>query len=175
MDLGPREEACREPINVYFGSEPSPWRAISNLAHTPFVLHGRSYASVEGFWQGLKRPDEESRARIAALWGGEARKAGTKAQQPTFVYEGRSCFFGGADHHDLMREACRAKFTQSAVARAALLASGERPLTHQVRRDSRTIPGALLADIWMKLRAELREIAARAAAKGAGTPGGEPH
>jgi predicted NAD-dependent protein-ADP-ribosyltransferase YbiA (DUF1768 family) len=55
-----------------------------------------------------------------------------------------------------MTRACRAKFTQHAEAMAALLGTGERPLVHRMRRDSRTIPGAVMAEIWMKLRAELR-------------------
>ncbi len=55
-----------------------------------------------------------------------------------------------------MARACRAKFAQHPGARAALLATGERPLTHRVRRDSLTIPGALMADIWMQLRKRLR-------------------
>jgi predicted NAD-dependent protein-ADP-ribosyltransferase YbiA (DUF1768 family) len=55
-----------------------------------------------------------------------------------------------------MRLACRAKFAQNADARAALLDTNERPLTHRVRRDSRTIPGVVMADIWMRIRSELR-------------------
>ena len=34
----------------------------------------------------------------------------------------------------------------------ALLGTGERPLVHVTRRDSRTIPGIVMADIWMKVR-----------------------
>jgi hypothetical protein len=55
-----------------------------------------------------------------------------------------------------MERACAAKFEQHAQARRALLATGERPLTHKVRPDSRTIPGVILADIWMRLRERLR-------------------
>jgi predicted NAD-dependent protein-ADP-ribosyltransferase YbiA (DUF1768 family) len=56
-----------------------------------------------------------------------------------------------------MAEACRAKFTQHAGAREALLSTGSRLLTHRTRRDSRTIPGALMADIWMRLRGQIRD------------------
>ena len=42
-----------------------------------------------------------------------------------------------------------------------LLGTGIRPLVHLVRPDSRTIPGVVMADIWMKLRAELRRAAER--------------
>ena len=54
-----------------------------------------------------------------------------------------------------MRRACQTKFEQNEAVRSALLATGERLLTHKVRKDSRTIPGAIMADIWMSIRAKL--------------------
>jgi predicted NAD-dependent protein-ADP-ribosyltransferase YbiA (DUF1768 family) len=54
-----------------------------------------------------------------------------------------------------MLRACRAKFMQHTEARRALLSTGERPLTHGTRKDSRTIPGAVMADVWMRVRREL--------------------
>jgi predicted NAD-dependent protein-ADP-ribosyltransferase YbiA (DUF1768 family) len=56
-----------------------------------------------------------------------------------------------------MHRACWAKFSTHAEAQAALLATGERPLVHRLRRDSRTIPGVIMAEIWMKIRRRLRE------------------
>ncbi len=64
-------------------------------------------------------------------------------------------------HWQLMRRACRAKFEQNAGARAALLGTGSRPLVHCIRPDSRTIPGVIMADIWMKLRTILRRHSKR--------------
>jgi hypothetical protein len=151
-DLGRREDACAEPINItYDGVER--WRPISNLAHTPFDLDGRRYASVEGFWQGLKFAAPEDRARVAALWGTEAKAIGIAAPAiDRFEYEGKSIDIGRPDHWQLMTRACRAKFLQNDEARSALLATGERPLLHKVRRDSQTIPGVVVADIWMRAR-----------------------
>ena len=156
-DLGPRPEACREPINIVFAQTEARWRPISNLARTPFTLRGRSYASIEGFWQGLKFESDAERARVAALWGRPAKAASTKAETERFTYDGEIHAVGGPGHHSLMLEACRAKFSQHQGARDALLATGERPLTHRMRRDSTTIPGALMADIWMRVRADLRQ------------------
>jgi predicted NAD-dependent protein-ADP-ribosyltransferase YbiA (DUF1768 family) len=157
-DLGPWAEACREPINISSRAAEAPLRLISNLAATPFSLHGRSYASVEGFWQGLKFPDAESRARLAQLHGLEAKRAGADALAADRVsYEGNPIRVGTYEHWDLMYEACRAKFTQHEAAQRALLGTGNRPLVHRVRRDSRTIPGVVLADIWMRIRARLRK------------------
>lgn len=159
-DLGVRAEACREPLNIVFETSDARFRPISNLALTPFELDGRPYASIEGFWQGLKLESAAARERIAALWGTEAKNAGPRAWPATFDYEGRTYPSGAHPHWKLMRRACEAKFSQNAEARAALLATGVRPLTHKVRRDSRTIPGVLMADIWMRIRSKLIDKAA---------------
>lgn len=155
--IGPEEDARRAPLNIVQSIAPR-FAPISNLAHTPFELGGQRYASIEGFWQGLKRLDPVERRAIAKLWGGEAKERGGSADQPTeFVYEGVIIAAGSPEHWALMRAACEAKFTQHEEARIALLATGERWLTHKVRRDSRTIPGAIMADIWMRIRARLQQ------------------
>jgi predicted NAD-dependent protein-ADP-ribosyltransferase YbiA (DUF1768 family) len=158
FDIGPRAEACGQPINVVFDQVEPQWQPISNLAYTPLVLRGRLYASVEGFWQGLKFPASEDRARVAELFGLEAKRAANgQPQCESFVYDRATYATGGPEHRALMAEVCRAKFTQHAGAREALLSTGSRPLIHRTRRDSRTIPGALMADIWMRLREQIRD------------------
>jgi predicted NAD-dependent protein-ADP-ribosyltransferase YbiA (DUF1768 family) len=154
-ELGQEDEARRAPLNITHAIEPR-FQPISNLAHAPFDLDDRRYASVEGFWQSLKFLEPKDRARIARLCGAEAREAGKPAGQPdSFDYEGTRIASGSPEHWQLMRRACSAKFTQNAEAKAALLATGERWLTHRTRRDSRTIPGAIMAQIWMDLRASI--------------------
>jgi predicted NAD-dependent protein-ADP-ribosyltransferase YbiA (DUF1768 family) len=158
VDLGPREDVCNEPINVISTSTDPAARLISNFAATPFELDGRMYASVEGFWQGLKCTDSQERRRIADLAGGQAQKAGqSQPYEATITYEGEVIPVGTYGHWELMRRANWAKFTQHAEARDALLSTGERPLIHKVRRDSRIIPGVIMADIWMRIRSKLRE------------------
>lgn len=153
--LGAEDEACRTPLNIHFAS-PAPLSLMSNFALTPFTLDGRTYASVEAFWQGLKFAGDNDRERIARLHGGEAKRAGIKAPAAESVaYKGRSVRVGTRDHWDLMERACAAKFAQNEAARSALLGTGNRPLEHRLRRDSRTIPGIVMADIWMRLRARL--------------------
>jgi predicted NAD-dependent protein-ADP-ribosyltransferase YbiA (DUF1768 family) len=157
-DAGPEAELRREPINIVYDLTPHPLNLISNLAPTPFELDGRRYASVEAFWQGLKFPSDEDRERIAPLDRHAARLAGKGAPlADTFAYAGKTVRVGTFEHWVLMEAACRAKFSQCVKAREALLATGERPLVHRVRRDSRTIPGVIMADIWMRIRARLRE------------------
>jgi len=157
-DLGPRTEACREPLNVVSTSTDPLAKIISNLATTPFELDGQRYLSVESFWQGLKFPDEAERRRLAGHEGPRARSEGLRQKyEKTIRYGGQQIAVGAWDHWHLMENACRAKFQQNEDARAALLATGDRPLVHVVRRDSRSIPGVIMAQIWMRLRAELRK------------------
>ena len=157
-EIGPEDEARRAPLNIVRSIAPR-FAPISNLARTHFTLDGEDYASVEGFWQGLKVADPAERKALARLSGAEAKARGEQAgQPPVFDYGGPSIAAGSPEHWDLMRKACQAKFTQNREARTALLATGERWLTHKVRRDSRTIPGAIMADIWMRIRADLRGV-----------------
>jgi predicted NAD-dependent protein-ADP-ribosyltransferase YbiA (DUF1768 family) len=151
--LGPRAEACREPINVTSRSPDPAIQLISNFAPTPFELNGEHYGSVEAFWQGLKFPDEARRREVAPLHGAPARRAGFGAPESAAIeYRGKTVRVGTADHWRLMAFACWAKFNQHEGARQALLGTGERPLIHKTRRDSRNIPGVVMADIWMKVR-----------------------
>ncbi|PXW54553.1 hypothetical protein C7450_11184 [Chelatococcus asaccharovorans] len=153
--MGNEAEACREPLNITSRS-PGELRLISNFAHTPFVLDGMTYAGIEGFWQGLKFPDEADRQRLAGLYGSAARDAGYYAPRSEELhYGGKRVLIGTWDHWQLMKRACIAKFAQHDGARAALHATGKRPLVHHVKPDSRTIPGVIMAQIWMAIRARL--------------------
>ena len=150
--------ACdNAPINITFDTTPMPLQLVSNLAETPFVLDRRSYASIEGFWQGLKFVDAADRRRLADLSGHTAKAAGPPSRPgDRIVYEGREVCVGTLDHWALMQRACEAKFARHEAARAALLSTGTRPLEHKAAVDSRTIPGIIMADIWMRIRMRIR-------------------
>ena len=75
-----------------------------------------------------------------------------KRPADVLLFESRAVRVGTFDHWSLMEQACRAKFEQHAAARAALLATAPRPLAHKMRRDSRTIPAVIMAEIWMRIR-----------------------
>lgn len=146
-------------LNVVWGS--SDWRArlLSNFAPTPFELWGEKFASVEGFWQGLKYPEgSPEQKRVFGLFGYEAKRAGRRAPVGPggmFTWRGRLYRVGSPEHWDLMRQALRAKFEQCAEARRALLATRGLKLVHQLPRDSRTIPGAVFARMLEEIRADL--------------------
>lgn len=164
QSLGSEEEACRVPLNVTSKS-PAPLNLISNFADTPFFLDGMNYASIEGFWQGLKFPKDSDRRRLAAMHGSAAKDAGYYApKSDTVTYRDETITVGTAAHWHLMERACGAKFEQHALAREALLATGTRPLMHQMRRDSRTIPGVIMAQIWTRIRDRIARVSLPAAA-----------
>lgn len=101
-------------------------------------------------------PDEAERQRLAGLYGSAAKDAGYYApRSEDFHYAGRRVLIGTWDHWQLMKRACIAKFEQHDAARAALRATGRRPLAHHMKPDSRTIPGVIMAQIWMAIRARL--------------------
>jgi predicted NAD-dependent protein-ADP-ribosyltransferase YbiA (DUF1768 family) len=157
-DLGPKEIACNEPINVTSRHPDDAIKLLSNFAATPFDLDGHRYASVESFWQSLKFENPKERRQIAGLGAPAARDFGdAKGYGTTITYENQVVNVGTRDHWELMRRAAEAKFDQNFDARAALLATGNRPLTHVVRRDSRAIPGVIMASIWMKIRQNLAQ------------------
>lgn len=159
---GPYNAVFRVPINVTSMHPDRAIRLISNFAPTPFVLDGEVYASVEGFWQSLRASNRQDRTRIASLAGGAARKAGQEIERPAVVaYQGRSIPWGSPEHWDLMRIACRAKFSQVEEARQALLNTRPRPLEHRTRRDSKSIPGVVMAGIWIGLREEFEFLQQR--------------
>lgn len=157
FDMGLEEIVCNKPINIT-SHTPAPLGLISNFARTPFHLDGLEYVSVEGFWQSLKFDGTEERIRAAGLSGSEAKRAATGVEQrDVFDYGGEQIRTGTWGHWQLMRRACMAKFEQNEDARSVLLSTGDRPLAHKVKHDSRTIPGIVMADIWMRVRRRLRD------------------
>lgn len=155
--LGPREVVCREPIRVSNRHPDPAIRLIGNLAPTPFVLDDAPFASVESFWHALKFPAGPERDRIAAHDGHAARQAGESRGSVAHIdYGGRAICAGRAEHWHLLELACRAKFAAHEAARTALLETGERPLHYRVRNGCPLLPGAVVADIWMRIRSDLQ-------------------
>lgn len=151
--LGPEEEACNTPINIT-SRAPGELKFISNFAETPFYLDGELFGSTEGFWQSLKFPDPEKRREIALLHGARAKDSGSHAPPAdTIDYCGQRIRVGTSEHWELMERASIAKFEQNERARRALLSTGARPLVHETGPDSKTIPGVIMAAIWMRCRA----------------------
>jgi len=120
---------------------------FSNLAHSPFILDGVQYASIEGLWQGMKYPDltlaedsrtavtgwSASRAEVFMMSSWDSKSAGNAANQMYadhgfklinyfdhwFIYT--DGLEGSQFHLELITRAIRAKITQNPEIKALLL------------------------------------------------------
>src|SRR5271165_788722 len=121
---------------------------LSNFAPTPFVLRGKRYASVEGFWQMMLYPEgpRDPRARasgitwlhtreeVAAMTAFAAKDAGTAAEENMrklgidwVTFEGRRFPYRSKSrgvHYRLIVEAMQAKLQQNPEVRRILLSTG---------------------------------------------------
>jgi predicted NAD-dependent protein-ADP-ribosyltransferase YbiA (DUF1768 family) len=131
---------------------------LSNFAATPFTFHGRRYASLEGFWQMMKYPEDAedpraqfpglrwpcTREQVAQLAAFEAKHAGDMAERNmktmgiTWVtFEGRRMEYRPAvpaEHYWLIVEATWAKVEQNPSVKRVLLSTGDlrlKPDHHQ--------------------------------------------
>ena len=73
---------------------------LSNFAATPFVFHGQRYASLEGFWQMMKYPENDAdlrakfpglewrhtREQVAQLTAFDAKRAGDPVRTSGFRF-----------------------------------------------------------------------------------------
>jgi predicted NAD-dependent protein-ADP-ribosyltransferase YbiA (DUF1768 family) len=131
---------------------------LSNFAPTPFTIHGKRYASLEGFWQMMKYPEDPrdpratfpgvqwayTREQVAQLTSFAAKHAGDLAETNmakmgiTWVsFEGKRMEYRPAQpgaHYQLIVAATREKVRQNPQVRSVLLATGNlilKPDHHQ--------------------------------------------
>src|SRR2546430_1478056 len=157
---------------------------LSNFAPTPFVFHGKKYASLEGFWQMMKYPEgtDDPRAKFPGLeWkytrdqvpqmvSFDANAAGALASKNmekmgiTWVsFEGKRFEYRPAEpgeHYRLIVAATWEKVRQNPEVKRVLLATGDLKL----QPDHHTEPNAPAAwryyDILTGIRGELQRGAA---------------
>jgi predicted NAD-dependent protein-ADP-ribosyltransferase YbiA (DUF1768 family) len=153
---------------------------LSNFAATPFTLHGKRYASVEGFWQMMLYPEgpndprahyaglewPHTREAVAQMTGFEANRAGAIAQKNMqkmgidwVSFEGRRMRYRSpekAEHYRWIVEAMRAKLDQNPKAREVLLSTGDLILLPDHVQEKDSPAEWLYFKIWMELRAGFR-------------------
>ncbi len=142
-------------------------RILSNLAPTPFILDGKEYASIEGFWQGLYFPEDSTeREDLSHMFGRKAKVKGLEKPEglEDITYQGDKIVIGSLAHQALMRQALEAKIDQNEDVKVALLSTGNKTLTHILKRpdgtldpDSRSIPAHIFTGMLMQIREKLRE------------------
>ena len=131
---------------------------LSNFAPTPFTFHGQRYASLEGFWQMMKYPENaddprgkssdvkwtNTRDEVSQLTAFAAKKAGDLGEANmqslgiTWVtFEGKRMeyrFAGQGGFYQLIVAATREKVRQNPDVQKVLLATGDlilKPDHHQ--------------------------------------------
>lgn len=166
-----RKGAAEQPqeltLNVSSKAATEVGRLLSNFADAPFELNGRKYASVESFWQGLYFSEGSlEREQIAQMNGREAKRAvKNKPKNNKIIYQGQQIGIGSIEHHELMRQAVKAKLEQNPDILNKLLGTGEIRITHLVIKkdetlepDSKSIPREIFSQILMELREEFRQM-----------------
>ncbi|MBA4027306.1 MAG: hypothetical protein C0473_03595 [Cyanobacteria bacterium DS3.002] len=146
------------PLNVSSKSSDDIGRLMSNFAETPFTLKGQRFASVEGFYQSLKFTDAEMRSRVANMSGPIAKSFGRKGTAEAATFEGNTFPFGSAQHHDLIKDALRAKLEQHPQIAAEFISTHPRPIVHDTGRRATTktsFSEATFTRILSELRDEL--------------------
>jgi hypothetical protein len=152
---------------------------LSNFAATPFVFRGRSYASVEGFWQLMLYPEgpDDPRAKFSGLeWkytrdqvgqmvSFEAKHAGDLAEQNMkqmsidwVSFEGKRFPYRSAtpgEHYKLIVAAMRAKADQNPEVKRVLLATGDLILKPDHHQEPNAPPEWRYFEVWMQIRGEL--------------------
>ena len=154
---------------------------LSNFAATPFTLHGKKYASLEGFWQAMKYPegaDDErakfpglewkyTREEVTQLTGFDAKHAGDLASANMkkmgiawVSFDGRHFEYKPAtpgEHYKLVVDATWEKVRQNPDVKRVLLATGDLVL----KADHHQEPDAPAAwryyEILMTIRTELQK------------------
>jgi predicted NAD-dependent protein-ADP-ribosyltransferase YbiA (DUF1768 family) len=153
---------------------------LSNFAATPFEFHGKRYASVEGWWQMQFYPEnaEDPRAKfsgltwphtreqVSQLMSHEAYLAGDHGFQNMMKmginwvsFEGRRMEYWTqkkGEHYQLVVSAMRAKLEQNPVVRETLLRTGDLILRADHFEPKDAPPSWGYYNIWMEIRAELR-------------------
>ena len=153
---------------------------LSNFAATPFVFHGKRYASLEGFWQMMLYPEgptdpraqatsvtwPHTRAEVSQMTAFEAKAAGDFAEANMrklnidwVTFEARRLPYRSmakGEQYRLIVAAMRAKLAQNPNVRKILLSTGHLVLLPDHIPEPDAPPEWAYFQIWMNLRSELQ-------------------
>lgn len=152
---------------------------LSNFYAASFEFKGRRYASVEGFWQAMKFPENEkpgqpdprnksgitwpfTRAQVEQMTAFDAKKAGEIASQNMkklgitwITFDGEKIDYKGKDqqrHYDLIVAATLAKIRQNPDVQTVLLKTCGLKLLPDHRQETDAPPAYRYFDIAMHIR-----------------------
>jgi predicted NAD-dependent protein-ADP-ribosyltransferase YbiA (DUF1768 family) len=122
-------------LNVSAKSEDTRAARLSNFSSDPFMLDGLTFASAEGFIQGIMWPEGHANRDAAfAAVGFAAKRFGKTAERRFVWWRGETIPFGSPEHHALIERGIRAKFEQNPEAMTALRATAGLTLVHDLGR-----------------------------------------
>jgi ribA/ribD-fused uncharacterized protein len=116
---------------IEFNSKSETHGGLSNFYNAPFVVEGKTYPTVEHFFQSQKFPGDtalQEKIRVAKTPVGAKRMGRT--QSPYFRPDWEHV------KETVMLEGLRAKFTQNPEVRALLVGTGTAMLIEKMPRDS---------------------------------------
>ena len=152
---------------------------LSNFAATPFTMDGKTYASVEGFWQMMKYPegpgDERlkdpaikwpyTRDQVAAMTAFDAKHAGSSANAimkqlgiDWVTYGGKKMtYFENAkgEFYKLILAAEWAKLNQNQNVKDIVTKTGSLKLMPDHHTSPNDPPAWKYFDIWMEIRSQI--------------------
>lgn len=153
---------------------------FSNFAPTPFVYRGKSYASVEGFWQMLKYPEgpdderlkdksiqwKHTRDEVGQMTAYQAKAAGNLANQNMkklgidwvtfekqkiqYLENSKSVFY------QLIYDVEKAKLEQNPEVERLLRLTGDLKLRPDHKQGANSPPAWKYHEIWMEIRQGLK-------------------
>jgi hypothetical protein len=159
--------ATMAPLNIWSRSEEEIGRLMSHFAHTPFVLNGVAFGSVEAFYTWLIASPAR-RPKVAPMWGARAKHAAPRRIPTHFDYHGRVVAFESHEHHLLLLEANRAKMAVHPELAKAFAATAPRPIIHEL--PDKQDPHDVFCWIMNTLRDELVAQSAARLARFGGQP-----
>lgn len=122
-------------VDIYSKGE-YPSSALSNFAEYHFTLDGAACGSMEGFLQSLKYRDPIKQAKICALVGKEAKKAGEHKRLwkvlKTVWWQGKAFNLFSDEFQQLVDRAYYEMYKQCPQFRQALLDTGDSELVHSM-------------------------------------------
>lgn len=147
-----------QPLNVWSRSQEEIGRQLSNFAHTPFVLDGIAYASIEGFYASILIASNVPRKeKTRLLWGLRAKREIPKAKPAVINYHGQLIGLGSPEHHALVKRAIAAKLVAHPKIARAFVMTRPRPIQHETGHPDRPnaeFPKEVLCRILEELREE---------------------
>jgi len=153
---------------------------LSNFAPTPFVLYGKRYASVEGFWQMMLYPEgaadprakfpgivwPHTREEVSQMMAFDAKDAGVIGEENMrkmaidwVTYRGRRMKYRSVEkgeHYRIIVRAMRTKLEQNPKVKEILLSTGNLVLRPDHYEEENPPAEWNYFQIWMDLRSELQ-------------------